>query len=98
MAKFGELIKSEIPLLILFCAEWNEASTSMQSTLNEVASELGDKASIIKIDIELNEGLADALRIKLLPTILIYQKSQMVFRLSGEMSKLQLIETLTQYI
>jgi len=98
MAKFGELIKSEIPLLILFYAEWNEASISMQSTLNEVASELGDKATIIKIDVELNEDLADALRIKSLPTILIYQKSQMVFRLSGEMSKLELIETLTQYI
>ena len=73
MAKFGELIGSDIPVLIDFYAEWEEEnSNNLHSILRDVAAALGDRAKVIKIDIEKNETLANALRIKGNPTFIIY--------------------------
>ncbi|RZJ35777.1 MAG: thioredoxin [Flavobacterium sp.] len=85
MSKFGELINAPIPVLIDFYTEWNEQSVSMHPVIRDVAAALGDKAKVIKIDIDKNQELADALRIKGLPTLMIYKEGQMVWRQSGEL-------------
>ena len=73
MSKFGELIDYEVPVLLNFFTEWSEECESIHPTLKAVAAALGDKAMIIKINVDKNEDLADALRIKALPTFLIYK-------------------------
>lgn len=85
MSKFGELISAPIPVLIDFYTEWNEQSVSMHPVIRDVAAALGDKAKVIKIDVDKNQELADALRIKGLPTLMIYKEGQMVWRQSGEL-------------
>jgi thioredoxin 1 len=40
---------------------------------------------VIKIDVDKNQELADALRIKGLPTLMIYKEGQMIWRQSGEL-------------
>ena len=85
MSKFGELINAEIPVLIDFYTEWNEHSLSMHEVIRDVAAALGDKAKVIKIDVDKNQELADALRIKSLPTMMIYKDGQMIWRQSGEL-------------
>ncbi|KAF2520026.1 thioredoxin family protein [Flavobacterium salilacus subsp. salilacus] len=85
MSKFGELINSPVPVLIDFYTEWNEPSVSMHPVMRDVAAALGDKAKVIKIDVDKNQELADALRIKGLPTLMIYKDGQMVWRQSGEL-------------
>ncbi len=85
MSKFGELINSHVPVLIDFYTEWNEPSVSMHPVIRDVAAALGDKAKVIKIDVDKNQELADALRIKGLPTLMIYKDGHMVWRQSGEL-------------
>jgi thioredoxin 1 len=85
MSKFGELIHSHVPVLIDFYTEWNEPSVSMHPVIRDVAAALGDRAKVIKIDVDKNQELADALRIKGLPTLMIYKEGQMVWRQSGEL-------------
>lgn len=85
MSKFGELIDSETPVLLDFFKEENAQSTAMHPVLREVAATLGDKVKVIKIDIEKNEALADALRVKGLPTLIIYKDGEMKWR---EISKM----------
>ena len=85
MSKFGELINAQVPVLIDFYTEWNESSVSMHPVILDVAAALGDKAKVIKIDVDKNQELADALRIKGLPTLMIYKEGQMVWRQSGEL-------------
>jgi thioredoxin 1 len=85
MSKFGELINAPIPVLIDFYTEWNEPSVAMHPVIRDVAAALGDKAKVIKIDVDKNQELADALRIKGLPTLMIYKEGQMVWRQSGEL-------------
>lgn len=85
MSKFGELINASVPVLIDFYTEWNEQSVSMHPVIRDVAAALGDRAKVIKIDVDKNQELADALRIKGLPTLMIYKEGQMIWRQSGEM-------------
>ncbi|MFV8268672.1 thioredoxin family protein [Flavobacterium sp. GT2N3] len=85
MSKFGELINTQVPVLIDFYTDWNEPSVSMHPVIRDVAAALGDKAKVIKIDVDKNQELADALRIKGLPTLMIYKQGQMIWRQSGEL-------------
>ncbi|MCW2117904.1 thioredoxin family protein [Flavobacterium sp. 7A] len=85
MSKFGELISAQVPVLIDFYTEWNESSLSMHPVIKDVAAALGDKAKVIKIDVDKNQELADALRIKGLPTLMIYKGGHMIWRQSGEL-------------
>lgn len=98
MSKFGELIDVDIPVLLDFYTEWNEQSTAMHPVLRDVAAALGDKAKVIKIDVEKNEALAEALRVKGLPTLIIYKDGEMKWRQSGEQDANTLIDIIHQYV
>lgn len=94
MSKFGELISAQVPVLIDFYTDWNESSVSMDPVMKDVAAALGDKAKVIKIDVDKNHELAIALRIKGLPTLMIYKEGEMIWRQSGELDANTLISIL----
>ncbi len=98
MSKFGELIDVNIPVLLNFFTEWNEQSTAMHPVLRDVAAALGDKAKVIKIDVDKNQDLAEALRIKGLPTLIIYKEGEMKWRQSGEQDANTLIGLIQEYV
>ena len=52
MSKFGELIETRVPVLLDFYAVWDDACKGMHPVLRDVAAALGDKARVIKIDVE----------------------------------------------
>lgn len=97
MSKFGELIDLNIPVLLDFYTEWNEDSVSMHPILRDVAAAVGDKGKVIKIDVDKNNELADALRIKSLPTLIIYKNGEMIWRQSGELDANTIISKMKEY-
>ena len=97
MSKFGDLIDIEVPILFDFFSEWDNASNAMDEVLCDVAAALGNKAKVIKIDIDKNQALSEALRIKDLPTLIIYKSGDMKWRQSGLMDANTIIELLEQY-
>ncbi|MFT4669717.1 MAG: thioredoxin 1 [Ulvibacter sp.] len=98
MSKFGELIETRVPVLLDFYADWDDACKGMHPVLRDVAAALGDKARVIKIDVEKNEALAEALRVKGLPTLMIYKNGEMKWRQSGEQDANTLIGLVKEYI
>lgn len=99
MAKFGEIIGSNIPVLIDFYTDWKDTSDDLHSVvLRDVAAALGDKAKVIKIDVDKNEILANALRIKVNPTFIIYKEGEMKWRQTGEQDANTLINLVEQYV
>lgn len=98
MSKFGEIIDVDIPVLLDFFTEWNEQSIAMHPVLRDVAAALGDKAKVIKIDVDKNKELSEALRVKTLPTLIIYKKGEMKWRHSGEQDADTLINILQEYL
>jgi len=98
MSKFGELIDVTVPVLLDFYTEWNEQSVAMHPILRDVAAALGDKAKVIKIDVDKNQKLAEALRVKGLPTLMIYKAGEMKWRQSGEQDANTLIGLVQEYV
>ena len=98
MSKFGDLIDVDVPVLFDFFIEQDDASGSMQLILQDVLAALGDKVKVIKIDVDKNEALSEALRIKTLPTLIIYKSGDMKWRQSGELDANTIIGLLQDYI
>lgn len=98
MSKFGELIDIDIPVLLDFFTEWDESSIAMHPVLRDVAAALGDKAKVIKIDVDKNQELSEALRVKGLPTLIIYKGGEMKWRQSGEQDANTLIGIIKEFI
>lgn len=98
MSKFGELIDVDKPVLLDFFTEQNKQSIAMHPVLRDVAAALGDKARVIKIDVDKNQELAEALRVKGLPTFIIYKNGEMKWRDSGEQDANTLIGIIQEYV
>ncbi|PCI32822.1 MAG: thiol reductase thioredoxin [Flavobacteriaceae bacterium] len=98
MTKFGDVINAKVPVLIDFYADWEGDSCDFSGVLRVVAAALGDKAKVIKIDIEKNEVLAEALRIKGNPTYVIYKDGEMKWRQVGEQDANTLINLMQEYL
>lgn len=98
MSKFGELIDVNVPVLFDFYADGDEPSSTMHPVMRDVAAALGDKAKVIKIDVDKNQELAEALRVKGLPTLIIYKDGEMKWRQSGEQDADTLIDIIQEYV
>ena len=98
MSKFGELIGLDIPVLLDFYTEDNHSSSVMHPVLRDVAAAIGDKGKVIKINVDKNNELAEALRVKMLPTLMIYKGGDMVWRQSGEQDAKTLISIIKDFI
>ena len=98
MSKFGELIDDKLPLLLVFYNAEDQVSKSMHPILKDVAAAMGDKGKVFKIDAEKNLKLSDALRVKVLPTLMIYKLGEMVWRQSGEQDANTLISLMQDHL
>lgn len=97
MSKFGELIDLEVPVMLNFYKESDDKSKTIGPLLNNVAAELGDKAKIVKIDVDKNKKLAEALHIDDLPALVIYKDGEMVWRKSGHQEVKSIVAALEKY-
>ena len=98
MSKFGDLVGLDIPILLDFYNDDNQISTVMHPILRDVAAAVGDKGKVIKINVDKNNELAEALRIKMLPTLMIYKSGEMVWRQSGEQDADTMINLIKEFI
>jgi len=98
MSKFGELLDEQIPLLLVFYKQFDDLSVQMHPILKDVAAALVDRAKVIKIEIDKNQKLATALRVKVLPTLMIYKRNEMVWRQSGDQDANTLITLLQDHL
>ncbi|WP_237276849.1 thioredoxin [Tenacibaculum ovolyticum] len=97
MSNFSEIINKEKPVLVDFFAEWCGPCKMMSPILKEVKESLGDKVSIIKIDVDKNQSLAAKYQVRGVPTLVLYKSGKQVWRESGVVQKSELVSIINSF-
>jgi thioredoxin 1 len=98
MNNFEQLISGDKPVLVDFFATWCGPCKMMHPILEELKQSIGDRATIIKIDVDEAQDVAVQYGVRAVPTLAIFKKGELVWREAGVHSAQQLIQALQQFM
>lgn len=83
----AEVLKSNLPVLVDFWAEWCGPCRMISPIVEEIAKDLQGKLKVAKVNVDESQELAAQFNIMSIPTLLIFKKGQPVEQMVGAMSK-----------
>jgi len=95
---FDSVIHDNRPVIVDFHALWCSPCKMQSPILKEIATDLGDKIKVIKIDVDQNSEIASHYNVQSVPTLIIFKNGKLVWRQSGVVSKNQLFSVLMKTI
>ena len=96
MSSFNEIIQSDKPVLVDFFATWCGPCQMLAPILKDVKINLGERISIIKIDVDKNQAVAAQYQVRGVPTMILFQNGKQLWRQSGVLSKEDLIKVILE--
>ena len=78
--KFSDKINEDKPVLVDFFAEWCGPCKTLAPILQQVKLELGEKVTIIKVDVDKNPQAALAYQVRGVPTLVLFRKGEIKWR------------------
>jgi thioredoxin 1 len=92
----NDVLKANKPVLVDFWAEWCGPCRVLGPILDEVAKELGEKAEIVKVNVDDNPELAQRYGIRGIPTMIFFKNGQASKTLVGVQGKDEIKKSLEE--
>jgi thioredoxin 1 len=89
------VLKSGKPVLVDFWAEWCGPCKALAPVLDEIASEVGEKAELVKVNVDEAGELAQKYGIRGIPTLIFFKDGEVKSTLVGNHQRLKFSRTLT---
>jgi|TARA_S200002703_G_C3780322_1_gene240430 thioredoxin 1 len=98
MNDFNELIKSTKPTLVDFYADWCGPCKVLSPIIEQTKSDLGEEATVLKVNIDNNVDVARQYQIRSIPTLLLFKEGNVVWRQNGVPNKELIVESVKKFI
>lgn len=93
-----EVIKSEIPVLVDFWAEWCGPCRAIAPIIEEIAPNYLGKLKIVKCNVDDNQPIASQYDIRGIPTLLLFKDGNIGAKKVGALTKSQLTAFIDSHI
>jgi thioredoxin 1 len=88
----NDVLNSKKPVVVDFWAEWCSPCKMIAPALDELANELGDKITIVKLNIDENPGVPQRYGVRGVPTLMIFSQGQVAATKVGALPKSKIKE------
>jgi thioredoxin 1 len=82
-----QVLKSETPVLVDFWAEWCAPCRALGPIIESLSAEYDGKIKIAKVDVDSNPQIAMQFGIRSIPTVILFDKGQIVDSYIGVRAK-----------
>lgn len=93
-----EVLQSDKPVLVDFWAEWCGPCKALAPVLDEIAQEVDGKASVVKVNVDQAQDLAQKYGIRGIPTLIFFKDGEVKGTLVGNQPKAEIVKSLTDLI
>ncbi len=93
-----EVLRSEVPVLVDFWAEWCGPCHKLNPILDDLAAEYGDRLRFVKIDADDNPETVRAYNVMAMPTLAVFRKGEVIGQLVGMRAKFTLRNELDEIL
>ena len=95
---FSDIINGYKPVLVDFTATWCGPCKMMKPVLEELHQKMGDSIRIIKVDIDQSPQASAFYNVSSVPTLILFQKGNILWRQSGVVPAVSLEKIINQFI
>jgi thioredoxin 1 len=85
-----EVLRSDLPVLVDYWAEWCGPCKAIAPILDEIAREYGGKLKVAKLDVDANVEVPKKYNIRGIPTLMLFKNGNVEESIVGARSKSQL--------
>ena len=87
----AEVLKSDLPVLVDFWAEWCGPCKVISPIVSEISEELSEKLKVAKVNVDDAQDLAGKYQIMSIPTLLLFKGGEAVEQIVGAVPKDQIL-------